>query len=219
MRSIRHRLASRLDRLRRCGTGPDDGFTMIEIMVSMTLMTFFMTMFTGAVLQMYKVSNKTQAVTNSSTQLNIAFERIDKQIRYASAISPPNQAKSTLGGWYVEFVNTTSGTDNCYQLRIYNSQLQERSWAGTPTVPPTWLSLANGLVMPTSTPFSFNTAAGSQTAQRLTLSLTTTASARDTATTSQTNVTFEAMNSGQGTSPTNDGSSLICQNTGDGGRP
>jgi prepilin-type N-terminal cleavage/methylation domain-containing protein len=216
MTSIRDRLTHRL---RRARGGVDEGFTMIEIMVSMSLMTFFMAMFTGAVLQMYKVSNKTQAVTNSSTQLNIAFERIDKQVRYASAISPPNQTKSVLGGWYVEFVNTTSGTDTCYQLRVYNSQLQERTWSGTPTAPPTWFSLANGVVMPTSSPFSFNTAAGSQTAQRLTLSLATTASARDTVTTSQTKVTFEAMNSGQGTSPTNDGSSLICQNTGDGGRP
>ncbi len=216
MTGLRNRLAARLRRVRGSS---EDGFTLIEIMVSMSLMTFFLAMFTGAVLQMYKVSNKTQAVTDSSTQINIAFERIDKQVRYASAISPPNQTKSPLGAWYVEFVNTTSGSDSCYQLRIYNSQLQERSWTGTPTVPPTWLSLASGVVVPASTPFSFNTAAGSQTAQRLQLSLTTTASSGSTTTNSQTAVTFEAMNSGQGTSPTNDGTSLICQNTGDGGRP
>lgn len=216
MTNLRNRLIARL---RRSRAGSDAGFTLIEIMVSMSLMTFFMVMFTGAVLQMYKVSNKTQAVTDSSTQLNIAFERIDKQVRYASAISPPNQAKSPLGAWYVEFVNTTSGSDNCYQLRVYNSQLQERSWNGTPSVPPTWVSLATGVLMPANTPFGFNTAAGSQTAQRLQLSLTSKASSGDTSTTSQTTVSFEAMNSGQGTSPTNDGTSLICQNTGDGGRP
>ncbi len=195
------------------------GFTMLEVMVSMSLMSFFMVMFTGAILQMYNVSNKTDAITNSSTQLNIAFQRIDKQVRYAAAISPPNQTRSALGGWYVEFVNTTSGIDACYQLRVLGGTLQERSWSGTPSVAPTWVPLASGIVMPTVTPFIFATAAGSQTSQRLKVTLTASAGSNKSGATSQTAVTFAAMNSGQVSSSTNDGSSLICQNTPDGGRP
>jgi prepilin-type N-terminal cleavage/methylation domain-containing protein len=198
----------------------DSGFTMLEVMISMTLMTFFMALFSGAVYQMFKVSNKTSALTQSSAQLHYAFERIDAQIRYSSAISPPSATASALGAWYVEFLNTASGTNNCYQLRVYNSQLQERTWIGTPATAPTWVPLASGLQTPTSTPFSFNTAAGSQTAQRLTVSLTALNTLDSSSnTTSQTTLTFEAMNSGQGSSTTNDGVSLVCQNAGDGGRP
>jgi prepilin-type N-terminal cleavage/methylation domain-containing protein len=197
----------------------DGGFTLLEIMISMSLMSVFMALFSGAVLQMYGVSNKVESVTRSSTQLNLAFQRIDKQVRYASAISPPNKTKSAAGAWYVEFDNTSSGADNCYQLRVYNSQLQERSWIGTPTSSPIWIPLASGVTMPATSPFTFAVAAGSQTSQRLKIALSATANSGSKVTTSQTAVSFEAMNSGQGTSPTNDGSSLICQNTGDGGRP
>lgn len=210
--------------LRRIRGGQDEresGFTLLEIMVSMTLMGFFMIMFTGAILQMYRVSNRTAAITSSASRLNTAFERIDKQIRYASAISPPNQARSPFGAWYVEFVNTTSGADACYQLRVYGSQLQERTWSGSPAVAPVWVPLASGIKMPATSPFGFSTAAGSQTSQRLKVSLSSNPSTGGgtTGVTSQTAVTFAAMNSGQVSSTTNDGSTLICQNTGDGGRP
>jgi prepilin-type N-terminal cleavage/methylation domain-containing protein len=206
------------DRRRQAMSG-DGGFTLLEVVVSMGLMSVFMAMFTGAIFQMYNVSNKTNAITDSSSQLNTAFLRIDKQVRYAAAISPPNKTRTALGGWYVEFVNTTSGTDACYQLRVLGGVFQERSWTGTPSATPTWTALASGIVMPAVTPFTFTTAAGSQTAQRLKLSLTAAAGSGGTSSTSQTAVTFAAMNSGQVSSPTNDGASLICQNAGDGGRP
>jgi len=208
---------ARLRRLRQ--DDPEAGFTLLEVMISMVLMTFFMVLFTAAITQMFSMSNKVDAVTESSSQINVAFERIDKQVRYASSIDAPNTVKAP-GGWYVEFVNTASGTDVCYQLRVSGSQLQERSWTGTPALPPRWVPLASNVVMPASTPFTFSPAAGSQTAQRLKLSISSTSSTDSrTSATSQTVVTFEAMNSGQGTSTTNDGTTLVCQNAGDGGRP
>lgn len=202
------------------GEHPEAGFTLLEIMISMVLMTFFMVLFTGAVFQMFSMSNKVGAVTESSTQVNIAFQRIDKQIRYASSIDAPNTVLSTGGAWYVEFVNTTSGSDVCYQLRLINSQLQERTWTGTPALTPTWVPLASNVVMPTSTPFTFTPATGSQTAQRLKVAFSSKSVTNSTTSaTSQTAVTFAAMNSGQGTSATNNGTTLVCQNAGDGGRP
>jgi hypothetical protein len=71
---------------RVCG---DDGTTLMELMVGMSVMTIFMAIFTGAVVTMFSSTNKTQALVNSSTQLNLAFEKLDLQVRYAVLIDQP----------------------------------------------------------------------------------------------------------------------------------
>ena len=75
----------RRDRARADGD-VDGGFTLIEIMVSMSLMSVVMVLFTGAVLQMYSGFNKASGLVDASTQINTAFARVDRQVRYASEI-------------------------------------------------------------------------------------------------------------------------------------
>ena len=120
---------------------PDDGFSLMETMVGMGIMSIFMAIFTGAVIGMFTAANKVSTINQSASQLNLAFSRLDKQVRYAAAISPEGQSG---GNWYVEFLTTNTGTSVCSQLKVDPTTVSccERTWtvpaagAATPPVGP-----------------------------------------------------------------------------------
>lgn len=110
----------------------------------MGLMSIFMGIFTVAVVGMFSSSNKTQAVENSSAQLNTAFDRLDKQVRYATAIDQPVGPPKTNAYWSVAFATTdptpttSPAPASCTQLRVYTigtvtqQRLVERTWTVNP---------------------------------------------------------------------------------------
>ena len=198
----------------------DEGTTLIELMVGMTLMVIFMGMFTGAVIMMNNSMNKAQAVNMTATQLNVAFANLDNTVRYASAITSPKQATATSGDWYVELRVTNTGSEVCTQLRvdIAAQQLQRRTWtvvnavAGVPTA---WLPIASGIsnggaVSGAATqPFSLVPPAGTTVLQQLTVNLISPAGSGVSQTNSMSSFTFSAVNS---TAPPPSGQ--ICQQQG-----
>ena len=101
----------------RDAAADDRGFTMTEIVVTMTVMSVVMAIFTGGIVQMFKASNKSESLAASQAQNNIAFLRLDKQIRYASGISTPGTVNSAP---YVEYLLSSTGTATCYELRLEN---------------------------------------------------------------------------------------------------
>jgi Flp pilus assembly pilin Flp len=128
----------------------DDGVSMIEVTVSLTLMAVLMTIFTTAVLSVYRSVNRTEAISNAQSQLNIAFLRLDKDVRYASGISDSKE----IGGYhYVEYLNTSLGTEVCTELRFgpTSGLLQRRTWNRnqTPLAPTPWAILASNLSLET----------------------------------------------------------------------
>lgn len=130
--------------------GDDDGVTMIEVTVSLTLMAVLMTIFTTAVLGVYRNVNRTEAIATAQSQLNTAFLRLDKDVRYASGISVP-----VLSGdnYFVEYLNTSLGTEICTELRFgaKTGLLQRRTWnrTVTPIAPSGWVVLASTLSVQT----------------------------------------------------------------------
>ena len=122
--------------------GADAGFTMLELIVSMAIMTVFMGMFSGAVYEIYHTADNTQALANANAQLNQAFQRLDTLVRYAGYVSKPGyDGADGDPDWYVEFADSPrplqSRTDvpqTCYQLRIHTypgedtGRLELRSW-------------------------------------------------------------------------------------------
>ncbi|HET6209323.1 MAG TPA: prepilin-type N-terminal cleavage/methylation domain-containing protein, partial [Jatrophihabitans sp.] len=114
----------RLDRVR---ASRDAGFSLSETLVGMTIMTVFMAIFSSAMISMFTATNKTTTINDTATQLNVAFARLDKQVRYASAISTEGQSG---GSWYVEFLTTNTGSPFCSQLKLdpTSQVLQERTW-------------------------------------------------------------------------------------------
>ena len=107
----------------------DDGTSLIELLVGMMLMLIFMGMFTAAVILMNQSANKVESVSLTSNQVNTAFLKLDRMVRYAAAISTPGTA-AVSKDWYVEFRTTNTGAEVCTQLRfdIASAQLQQRSW-------------------------------------------------------------------------------------------
>ncbi|BCJ52044.1 hypothetical protein Asp14428_35190 [Actinoplanes sp. NBRC 14428] len=91
----------------------DAGFSLAEVLVTMGLMGVVMMIFTGAILQVYRTNQATETLTEAQGQLATAFQRFDRELRYASWISTVGQVGTR---YYVEF----AGADptQCRQLRL-----------------------------------------------------------------------------------------------------
>jgi prepilin-type N-terminal cleavage/methylation domain-containing protein len=169
----------------------DAGFSLIEVVVSMSVMAVFMAIMTTGIVQVYRVVNSDEAVSIAQSQINIAFLRLDREIRYASDMSTEGQVGAD---WYVEYLTTYTGTPICTELRLHvaNAQLQRRSWTQGGTPPSTWTIFASGVS--DSRPFTFSAADATFNYPRLALSLTASSGAGSTAAAKEINVTFTAMN-------------------------
>ncbi|HEU5269579.1 MAG TPA: hypothetical protein VFU36_06600, partial [Jatrophihabitans sp.] len=134
------------------------GTSLMEMVVGMGLLGVFLAVFTGSMVSVYQASNHTESVTVSAGQLNAAFLRLDKLVRYASAISTPSSTANAAGNYYVEIQATNSGSTVCTQLRLNTGTgvLAQRSWqvptSGTATNISSFGALASGL-QPDGQPF------------------------------------------------------------------
>lgn len=197
------RLLHALSRARR-RVRSDSGVTLMELLVGMTIMTIFMSMFTASVVMMYRSTSKTQAIADTASQLSIAFNRLDKSVRYASAITQPGLGYDGKS-WYVEWLTTYTGAGQCTQLRlnVANGQLQQRTWtvpvngAGSLSDPTDWLPLASSLESGSgSSPSPFTRLTDSAVPnQQLRLYLIAQTMGQGGTTQSVSDVTFTAFNS------------------------
>jgi Tfp pilus assembly protein FimT len=183
----------------------ESGLSLMELVVGLTIMAIFMAIFTASVSMMYNTTSKTEALSDTASQLSIAFNRLDTSVRYASAISTPGQSG---GDWYVEWQSSYTGTDQCTQVRVDASagQLQQRTWTpasdGSATGLTAWLPLASGLQLTDPdtgaavTPFTVTAVGTAIPYQQLSFHLIAKATGRVGVTTTVTTVTFTAFNSG-----------------------
>lgn len=109
---------------------PDDaGFTLMEVLVGLLLMCTVMALSTAGMYVMYRTANRSDAAAEVQTQTAAAFNRLDRQIRYAKRIFPP-RAYGT--DFTVSYLVTQDGTttDECVQLRLQPStgKLMTRRW-------------------------------------------------------------------------------------------
>lgn len=220
--TVNHIAAARLAHI-KSRTHNDTGTTLIELVVAMTIMTIFLTIFTGAMLSMFRSVNKVEGITDTSAQVSMALNRLDSTLRYASAISPPptdvngNPSASADGNWYVAFQSTYTGSTVCTQLRLNTTkrQLQQRTWSvssgGAAEDITAWRPLASqiepvaaqGNAVP---PFKFHAADGSILHEQLRVRFAAVTGGGNQTTTSISDVIFTAFNATLNT-PT-DG---ICQ--------
>ena len=187
--------------------GSDEGTSLIELVVGMTLMIIFMAMFTGAVVMMNSAMSKSEAVNVSSSQINTAFLNLDTTVRYASYIGTPATTPGVgTGDWYVEFQSTNNGAEACTQLRVDKAsrQLQSRTWTvanAAATTPSLWVPTASGIsngdaIAGASTQPFYLVPPGQNTVfQRLTVNLSSSAGPASSTTNSMSSFTFTALNS------------------------
>jgi prepilin-type N-terminal cleavage/methylation domain-containing protein len=180
--------------------GDDAGFTLIEVLVGLSLLGIFLGIFTGSIVTLYQSSGRSQAVAHTSQDLGSAFARLDSEVRYASYISVPGRAGNDAGNWYVELRDSTANPPVCTQLRIdqASSQLQQRTWVDA-TAPSAWTPLAAGVVngdapSGAAQPFILTTATATVQAAQLTITLVTREGVGPQAASSQLVVSLAALN-------------------------
>ena len=199
-------LRSLRDRHRRVRQGDERGTSLVELVVAMTIMVICGAIFTAAVVTLYSATNRAQAVTNSSTQTNQAYQALDKLVRYSAAISTPGFGVGVGSAkyWYVELRDTTSGTEQCVQLRLQTTsqQLQRRGWsAASPSTTLTaWVPIASGVTTATAADGSIIQpflGASSATAnhQQLSITLVAISGPASSPVKSKSSVRFTALNS------------------------
>lgn len=124
----------------------DEGVTLMEVVVTLGIMSVLMMVFTTGILQVYRTTTATESQVVAQTQLQVAFQRLDKEIRYASWIAVPTRTAP----YYVEFAGPPDGTGvvRCGQLRLDGGVLQLLQWtAGSPPAAgQRGQTLASGLV-------------------------------------------------------------------------
>ncbi|HKT04236.1 MAG TPA: prepilin-type N-terminal cleavage/methylation domain-containing protein [Rugosimonospora sp.] len=171
--------------------GHDEGYSLVEVLVAMMVMGIFLAMLTTGLIQVFRVVNRNDAFSIVQAQVNVAFLKLDRDIRYASNVSTPGQ---TGADWYVEYLTTYTGTSICTELRLQAStgQLQRRTWTQGGTVSGGWSILATGLTP--AAPFTYLAADSTYNYPRVQLNLVASAGTGATAATKQFNVTFTAMN-------------------------
>jgi prepilin-type N-terminal cleavage/methylation domain-containing protein len=203
-------------------TDDDSGFTMIEIVVVMVIMTVVLIIFTSGITQAFSAENKNDTSASAEGQLVIAFQRLDTEVRYASQISDPG---TQSGDPVVEFLSPdlTNPTNNtCTEVRLHTptgqltGQLQQRTWTqgavGTTPTPTGWQQLASSVIAGTlkatasagtaSTssvvvvaPFATIGPNPTQQFQRLEVAVNVTFGGNQNATTKQSDITFTSINS------------------------
>ncbi|MEV4706651.1 hypothetical protein [Actinoplanes sp. NPDC049316] len=205
----------------------DAGASLAELLVTLAVMSVVMVLFTGAIVQIYRTVNTTETLSDSQNELSRAFQRFDRELRYASWVSTPSsQTASTTGPWYVEFAGPDPKT--CFQLQLVPGPqnlgvLRLLTWtqgapppAGTPgqTIASQVVTTADKrpffekqaygatpYASPTATPSGGPVGTSFQTVfQRLRIKLTT----RSGAGTAQIDTTFTALNTTQTTPASND---------------
>jgi prepilin-type N-terminal cleavage/methylation domain-containing protein len=184
------------------GLAGDEGVSMIELSVALVIMSLMMAMFMTSVVQMYRGANKTDSIATAQSQISIAFQRLDRDIRYAEGISTP----STGAPWYAEYVTTYTGTAICTQLWLDTTagQLKHRTWTqGGSYARILGVPLASGVSA--TQPFTVYLPDATYNVQRLRVRLTATSGSGATASTQNVDVTFTAMNTTMSTS-----SSTVC---------
>jgi hypothetical protein len=166
---------------------------MVDVVVSMTLLSVFMAIFTGGTVRMYRSATLIQATANAQTQITTVFLRLDTEIRYAAGISEPNPAGADR---YVEYLTTNTGDGVCIELRLNGAsqQLQRRTWpqGANPLVPTAWVPLASAVS--SSQPFTYLAPDTKYNFQRLQLQLDATIGAGGSQVVKHTDVTFTALN-------------------------
>ncbi|WP_327008900.1 hypothetical protein OHA72_17560 [Dactylosporangium sp. NBC_01737] len=190
-----------LARLRR-----DDGVTLAEMAVTTSIMSAVMAIFTTGVIQLFQAGNNNELVAMTESQLNTAFLRLDRNLRYAAGIGPVHP----VGGpdRLVEYVNTdtANGEPECAQLELNAARqvLRRQVWPQTTKPTGKWAVLASNVNVAKSS-FELLAPLSDTGFQRLKITLVVASNPGRGHAESKTEITFTALNSTRATD-----SSKVC---------
>jgi type II secretory pathway pseudopilin PulG len=91
----------------------DAGYSLIEVVVAAGMFAVILSIVTTAILQVFRTSETVESRAVAQSDLQLAFQRFDRELRYASWISAQGTQDTAV---YVEFASS-DGTE-CLQLRL-----------------------------------------------------------------------------------------------------
>ncbi|MEU8661830.1 PulJ/GspJ family protein [Actinoplanes philippinensis] len=140
----------------RLADGDDSGFTLAEMVIAMTILSFVTLITVTAVTEIYSGTKRIDNTAQVRDQLDNSFRRLDREIRYASWISDPDIPVSGSGAYYIEFA-TQAG---CRQLKLSTAgDLSLKTWTPGSTARDAPMALASNIKVITGTkPFTRNIA-------------------------------------------------------------
>jgi prepilin-type N-terminal cleavage/methylation domain-containing protein len=145
-----------LTRIRRAGsdgqdTERDAGVTLIELIIAMGIFAILMGIFMVGIARMTHQTVRVQSVGEATVSLQRAFERLDRQIRYAEAV---NRSVLVNGSYYLEFqtsaesLHTAVGRCDQYRVNVAAGTFEARSWnLAAPYTASGWASFATRVVV------------------------------------------------------------------------
>ena len=140
----------------------DQGFTVIELLVSMSIFAVLLAVMMSVIVGMTKSMNKTQSIADAAAQGLRATQALDKELRYADWINPSSVSApaTTVSTTSISFEGLTdAGVVECYQWQLTGGLLQQRSWTSASTTAsyptatsPGWSTVAVGVANSVSVP-------------------------------------------------------------------
>lgn len=138
----------------------DDGFTLVELLVSMMIFSVLMALIFAMLITMMHQSSDNLARTRSVEQARLGIAQIDRQVRSGNVILDPALDGMTEAGvasnYSLRVYTQEDGDDKCAQWRVIFADptdkfgsLQFREWdAGDPTSATDWSNVANNVEGP-----------------------------------------------------------------------
>ena len=150
-------MASRTARLR---SRDDSGFTLVELLVTLTLFSGLMALLLGLFIQLTYQGADVLAQQRAVEQARLGLSQIDRQIRSGNLILDPaaeDPDDSGVPAYYsLRIYTQEGGVATCAQWRVIfldgggYADLQYREWSpASPSTVTAWATVASNLVAPT----------------------------------------------------------------------
>jgi len=138
----------------------DKGFTLVELLVSMSIFAILMALIFSLFITMLNQGNDNLARTRSVEQARLGISQIDRQVRSGNVILDPARDGIPEAGvphnYSLRVYTQENGDDKCAQWRVIFDppsnqfgRLEFREWdAGDPSTSTAWSSVANNVEKP-----------------------------------------------------------------------
>lgn len=127
----------------------ESGYSLIELIVAMSLFSVFLAMFIAGIVAITRVTTEARVDAQTSSSVGVAMQRIERSVRYADSV---NYAGSVGNNSYVEWrtdkQSTVDGIETCTQLRYseVDGTIAMRSWqSGTAPSATAWNVLVKSI--------------------------------------------------------------------------
>jgi prepilin-type N-terminal cleavage/methylation domain-containing protein len=130
----------------------DGGFTLIEMMIVMFLLTLVFSLCTLSIVTVQRQVNTDYARGQTVDQVRLAIQQMDRQIRSGNLFYQP-----TSNGTQLVIFTQANGNQRCVEWQVSGGAIQTRSWTqtwqtdGSPSVEP-WSTIATGIINSSSKP-------------------------------------------------------------------